>query len=78
MKIIWPLLIAFLITGCSALGGDKTADTREWVPVSCVGFADWQVCHEKARRFCPNGYDVRNMRENLVTQNRTMEIACKN
>lgn len=56
----------------------KTADTRQWTNVSCIGFSDWQVCHDKARQLCPSGYDARNLQESLIAQNRSMEVACKN
>lgn len=76
MKTTGILLLLTLISACSMMG-NKTADKREWIPVSCIGFADWQVCHDKARKYCPNGYDQRNQKESLITQNRSMEIACK-
>lgn len=76
MKIIGILGLITLISACSMMG-DKTVDNRQWIPVSCIGFADWQVCQEKARKYCPNGYDSRNHQESLITQNRSMEIACK-
>ncbi len=71
-------LIALLasLSACTIMG-DKTANNRQWTKVSCIGFADWQVCHDQARKLCPNGYDTRNLQESLVTQNRSMEIACK-
>lgn len=76
MKTTGILLLLTFISACS-MTGPKTADNREWIPVSCIGFADWQVCQDKAKKYCPNGYDERNRKENLVTQNRSMEIACK-
>lgn len=77
MKTIGILVLFSLISACSLMGADKTADKREWIPVSCIGFADWQVCQDKAKQLCPNGYDSRNHQESLITQNRSMEIACK-
>jgi len=76
MKKISLVLLFLSATGCSMLGGSKP-DKREWVSVSCIGFADWQVCHDKAKKLCANGYDTRNMQESLITQNRSMEVACK-
>jgi len=76
MKTIGILVLFSLISACSMMG-DKVADKREWIPVSCIGFADWQVCQDKAKQLCPNGYDSRNHQESLITQNRSMEIACK-
>jgi len=77
MKKIAILALLALTSACSMMG-DKTADSRQWTKVSCIGFSDWQVCHDQARQLCPNGYDTRNLQESLVTQNRSMEIACKN
>lgn len=78
MKNLALITIFTLLSACSIFGGGKTADNREWIPVSCIGFADWQVCQDKARKLCPNGYDARNQKESLITQNRSMEVACKN
>lgn len=77
MKNLALITLFTTLSACSMLGGNKTADTREWIPVSCIGFADWQVCQDKAKRLCPGGYDARNLKESLITQNRSMEIACK-
>lgn len=77
MKNIWILLLFTLVTGCGTLGGDKAADNREWIPIACIGSADWQDCHAQARKYCGDNYDVRNQQENLVTQNRRMQVACK-
>ncbi|CAG0995099.1 hypothetical protein MTYP_02507 [Methylophilaceae bacterium] len=77
MKITALLLLTLSLTACNMLGDKKTADARQWNKVSCIGFANWDVCHEKARRLCGKDYDVRNMQESLITQNRSMEIACK-
>lgn len=77
MKTILIMTLLALTSACSMTGG-KTADTRQWTKVSCIGFADWQVCHDQARKLCPNGYDARNLQESLITQNRSMEVACKN
>ncbi len=76
MKKLSTIILLVFISGCSMLGGSK-ADKREWVKVSCIGFSDWQVCHDKAKKLCANGYDTRNMQESLITQNRSMEVACK-
>ncbi len=78
MKKLSIVLLFVFASGCSMLGGSKDADKREWIKVSCIGFADWQVCHDKAEKLCGKKYDVRNMQESLITQNRSMEIACKN
>jgi hypothetical protein len=77
MKTTLILALLALTSACSMMGG-KTADTRQWNKVSCIGFADWQVCQDQARKLCPNGYDSRNLQESLITQNRSMEVACKN
>ncbi len=76
MKNLALITLLVSLSACSMLGG-KAADNREWTKVSCIGFADWQVCHDKAKKLCPNGYDARNLQESLITQNRSMEVACK-
>lgn len=69
-------LALLLISGCSMTGAKKT-DQREWIEVSCNGFADWTTCNAKAAKFCPDGFDVTSREENLVTQHRGMTLACK-
>lgn len=76
MKNLTLIALLASLSACSIIG-DKAANNREWNKVSCIGFADWQVCHDKARQLCPNGYDTRNLQESLITQNRSMEVACK-
>jgi hypothetical protein len=77
MKTLGILVLFSLLSACSTMGGSKAEDKREWIPVSCIGFADWQVCQDKAKQLCPNGFDSRSHKESLITQNRSMEIACK-
>lgn len=77
MKTVGILVLFSLLSACGTMGGGKADDKRSWIPVSCIGFADWQVCQDKAKRLCPNGYDARNHQESLITQNRSMEVACK-
>jgi len=72
------ILILFVFLSACSITGDKAGDARQWTKVSCIGFADWQVCHDEARKLCPNGYDTRNLQESLISQNRSMEVACKN
>ena len=55
----------------------KSTGGRQWVELSCSGFADWTRCHEKARNLCPGGYDVTNQEESIVAQKRTMLVACQ-
>jgi hypothetical protein len=77
MKTLGTLVLISLLSACSMMGGTQAEDKREWVTVSCIGFADWQVCQDKAKKLCPNGYDSRNHQESLITQNRSMEVACR-
>jgi len=71
------LVIAVMILSACSMPNTKPGDGREWVEVSCNGFADWTKCYEKAARLCPGGYDMSNRHENLVTQGRTISVACK-
>ena len=81
-KITLALAVASLaampLAGCGSLTVPNKPASREWIEVSCSGFANWEVCYKKADRFCPNGYDTANKEESLVAQRRTMLIACKN
>lgn len=77
MKRILPFAIAaFFLAACN-MNQTKPGDGREWVEVSCNGFADWTKCQEKARRLCPGGYDVANQEESLIAQKRSMMVACQ-
>lgn len=67
---------ALLLSACS-MPNTKPADGRDWVNVSCDGFADWSKCNEKAAQLCPGGYDTANREESLIAQHRAMSVACK-
>lgn len=71
-----PVLLLSLLAGCG-MNNTKPDDGRQWVELSCSGFADWTRCHEKARSLCPGGYDVANQEESLIAQRRTMLVACQ-
>ena len=69
------LSVALLsLTACSGLNNKSD---REWISVSCNGFANWDKCNEQAKRFCPDGFDIGNKQESLIEQKRIMEFACK-
>ena len=74
-KILFVLLLGIL-AGCG-MPNTKPGDGRQWMELSCSGFADWTKCHEKARNLCPAGYDVANQEESAIAQRRTMQVACK-
>ena len=76
MKKMLLVLLLGILTGCG-MQNTKPTDSRQWMELSCSGFADWTKCHDKARQMCPGGYDVSNQEENLVTQKRTMLVACQ-
>ncbi|MEZ0231300.1 MAG: hypothetical protein ACAH12_00545 [Methylophilaceae bacterium] len=75
MKKIAFMLIALALAACSTT--KPKSDGREWIEVSCSGFADWSACNDKAARLCPDGYNVAKRDENWVTQGRVMTFACK-
>ncbi len=75
LSISMTLIAVAVLNGCGSIASKP--DTRQWVEVSCSGFADWQVCNTKAARLCENGYDISGKDENLVTQRRVMKVACK-
>ncbi len=69
-----PVMLTFLLlAACST----TPADTRTWTQVTCHGFVGWEGCYAKAARLCQEGYDSASKEENLVTQNRSMKVACK-
>jgi hypothetical protein len=74
MKNLALILAAITIAGCSTT---PNKDRREWIEVTCSGFADWSHCYQKAKNICPNGYNMANREENLVTQKRSVLISCK-
>lgn len=68
------MLSAISLSGCS---GGNTKPDREWITVSCNGFANWENCNKQAYRFCPEGFDIGTKQESLIEQKRQMEFACK-
>ena len=76
MKKSVSVFLLCLLASCG-MKNTKPGDGRQWMEISCSGFADWNKCHDKARQLCAGGYDVSNQEENLVTQKRTMLVACK-
>ncbi len=63
-----------LLASCTTL---TQQDQRKWESISCGGFKTWDSCQLKATTSCPNGFDVRNSRENQISQARTMDYSCK-
>jgi len=76
LKLLVMIISAVLVTACG-MPNTKVGDGRDWVQVSCNGFSDWTKCKEKASKLCPNGYDFADQKESLISQNRSMMIACK-
>lgn len=64
------------IAGCS-LPNTKQGDGRDWLEVSCSGFADWSKCQQAAANACPNGYDIGSREESVIAQKRVLQFACK-
>lgn len=75
MKNLLIVSMLAALTACAST--PKQADTREWIRVTCSGAAGWTACTDKSLALCPNGYDIANKEENLVTGLRAYEIACK-
>ncbi len=76
-KMMLVLLAVSVLSACSS-PNTKPGDGRDWIQVTCNGFADWSKCKEKAERYCEGkGFDMAYPEENLVTQNRSVMIACK-
>lgn len=76
MKKIFSVFALCMLASCS-MQNTKPGDGRQWMEISCSGFADWTKCHDQARQLCPGGYDVANQEESLIAQRRTMLVACR-
>lgn len=68
------IMTTLLLASCSTA---PNKDRREWIEVTCSGFADWNNCYQKAKRYCPSGYDTANREESMITQKRSLLISCK-
>jgi hypothetical protein len=75
MKTLLAVVALLILAGCN-MPNTKPADNREWIEVSCSGFADWTKCNEKAARMCPEGYEVAGREESAIAQKRIMKFAC--
>lgn len=75
MKRYLSIIAMLVLVGCN-MPNTKPADNREWIEVSCSGFADWTKCNEKAARMCPEGYEVAGREESVIAQRRIMKFAC--
>ena len=76
MKSLMTTIALLALTGCN-MPNTKQGDGREWIDVTCSGFADWTKCNEKAARMCPEGYDVAMREESAIAQRRIMKFACR-
>lgn len=77
MKTIALACTTLMLLAACSMPNTKKGDGREWIEVSCSGFADWNVCNQKAARLCPSGYDVAGREESAIAQKRLMKVACK-
>lgn len=75
-KNLVTVVALLALSGCS-MPNTRQGDGREWIEVTCSGFADWNKCNEKAARMCPQGYDVATREESAIAQKRLMKFACK-
>jgi hypothetical protein len=71
------LVLIALLASLAACSTPNSKPNREWISVSCNGFASWDKCNEKAKSVCPNGFDIGSKQESLIEQKRVMEFACK-
>jgi hypothetical protein len=71
------LLIIVLFLFISACADESIKSNIVWDKVSCNGFQGWDACMQHARRQCPNGFNVANQKEDIVTQVRKMNFSCK-
>ena len=67
-------LVVILMSGCIST---SEADKRLWEKVSCGSNKGWDACMSVAAKSCPKGFDIRHQEEDIVTQKRRMEFACK-
>lgn len=66
--------LLILLLGCSSV---SQIDGRLWEHVSCGSNKGWGVCMNAAANACPKGFDIRRQDEDIITQKRGMEFACK-
>ncbi|HEY3326792.1 MAG TPA: hypothetical protein VGK14_06430 [Novimethylophilus sp.] len=71
------LILAVSLFGCSTPPRSDHADHREWIGITCSGFAGWDACYYQAGKFCRSGYEMAYKEENLITQKRSVLVACK-
>jgi hypothetical protein len=75
MKIKLAIVcFVFLLSACTGL---TQVDARKWVDVSCSSNKGWDACMRSASKACPKGFDLRNQEEDMMTQKRNMQFACK-
>ena len=67
-------LVLMLLVACSSL---PKQDQRTWQSVSCNSIKSWDDCMMKASTVCSKGFDIRNQKEDYITQARSMEFSCK-
>ena len=67
-------LLVILVSGCNSLPQDNK---RLWEKVSCGSTRGWDSCMSVAAKACQKGFDIRHQEEDIVTQKRRMEFACK-
>jgi hypothetical protein len=71
------LVLIAMLASLSACSTPNSKPSREWISVSCNGFANWDKCNEKAKTYCPNGFEIGSKEESLIEQKRIMQFACK-
>ncbi len=77
MNKIAVVVLTILLSACSSIFPNSTKDTRAWQTADCSGAAGWDVCTKKAKSHCPNGFEIANKQENMVTGLRSFEFSCR-
>jgi hypothetical protein len=76
MRTLLLIAIAATLAACAS-EPKQASNNREWITVSCSGAVGWKACSDKGMQLCPNGFDIANKEENLITGLRSYQIACK-
>ncbi len=65
------------VLSLTACGTQTAKPEKDWIEVRCSGFSEWEVCNAKAAKICPEGYEIYDKVDDMITRKRAMMISCK-
>jgi hypothetical protein len=83
MYKVFIVMIALMFTACAQLMKGEEQPVRQFrdtntYKTTCSGSVeDWGSCHRKAKRTCPNGYEVTDRNNDSRGIVREMIFSCK-